>query len=177
MHSWHSLLDRLTAEHVAWFGAGLSVAAVGLVAYQLIVVSLLGGLLPPPLALPGPQPTPAPTDGFPTRTPFPTRTSFPTRTPNATSTSFPTRTPYPTRTTTPTPTASLTRTPLPTHTPLPSRTPFPARTPSPTPPPEGPDLLTTAVLADPDAVVAAVATFAARTNAAFDGLQATPGAR
>jgi hypothetical protein len=39
------------------------------------------------------------------------------------------------------------------------------------------DALATAILADPDAVVGAVATFAARTNQAFDELQKTPGSR
>jgi hypothetical protein len=167
--------DGRTAEHVAWFGAGLSLAALAVVGYQLIVASLL----PAPLAWPGLQPTPAPTDGFPTRTPFPTHTPYPTNTP------LPTRTPVPTRTPLPTPTLVLTRTPLPSRTPVPTHTPYvtrtayATRTPSPTPPLEPPDTLATAVLANPDAVVDAVATFAARTNAAFDGLQprATPGDR
>ncbi|MBV9597702.1 MAG: hypothetical protein JOZ87_12655 [Chloroflexi bacterium] len=171
-----SLRQRLTAERLGWFGAGLSLAAVGVVGYQVVVASLLSGLLPTAVALPGPQPSTTPTDAFPTRTPFPSHTPFPTRTP------YPTRTPSPTRPPSPTPTPYLTRTPVPTRTRLPTSNPFPTRTPLPTrtstplspAAPVSPDVLATAVLADPDAVVDAVATFAARTNQAFDALQTTP---
>jgi hypothetical protein len=38
-------------------------------------------------------------------------------------------------------------------------------------------VLATAILGDPNAVVEAVATFAARTNQAFESLQSTPGSR
>lgn len=58
-----SLLEQLTAEHVGWFGAGLSLAAVGVLGYQLLLASVLGGLggatgsgnglWPSSLALPG----------------------------------------------------------------------------------------------------------------------------
>jgi hypothetical protein len=170
-----SLLERLTAEHLSWFGAGLSVAAVGVLGYQLLLAAL-------PIGLPGPQPAAAQAEGFPTRTPLPTFTAFPTRTPYPTRTPFPTHTPFPTRTPSPTPTLEPTRTPRPTRTPFPTDTPYPTHTPYPTRTPtpqslDSPDALATLILADPDAVVGAVATFAARTNQAFDALQATPGTR
>ena len=66
------------AEHVGWFGAGLSTAAVGVVAFQLV----LGA--PQPLNVPLSTRTP-----YPTRTPFPTHTPYPTRTPRP----FPSPTP------------------------------------------------------------------------------------
>jgi hypothetical protein len=142
MHRLRALLEHLTAEHIGWFGAGLSAAAVGVVGYQLLAATLLPGL-----ALPGPQPqaevarSPSSTS---TRTPFPTRTPLPTRTP------------------------------FPTPTPRPTRTPFPTPTPHPTPTDTSAgDLLTKLTLAGPDAVVAVVATFAARTNAALEPLAAT----
>lgn len=117
------------AEHAGWFGAGLSTAAVGVAAFQLLAGP----------ALPGPQPhlvaTSLPTP-FPAR--FPTRTLFPTRTATSSRTPGPSRTPYPTRT--------------------------PRPYPSPTPELVAPDLLATLTVADPDRVVAAVATFAARVS-------------
>jgi hypothetical protein len=172
MHTLRSLLERLTTEHLGWFGAGLSVAAVALVGCQLLASVLgQGGLWqwPSSMALPGPQPEAASPDAFPTRTLFPTRTPYPTNTP------YPTRTPLPTRTPSPTPTPAPTRSPRPTPTPFPTRTPYPTRTPTPVAPFEPPDALLTEVLADPDAVVGAVATFAARANQAVDALQPTPG--
>jgi hypothetical protein len=183
--SWlRSFVERLTAEHVSWFGAGLCVAAAGVLGYQLVLAAL-------PVGSPGPQPAAAASDGqssFPTRTPLPTFTPFPTRTPYPTRTPFPTRTLFPTRTPAPTPTTEPTRSPRPTRTPLPADTPYPTHTPyptatafptrTPTPePPDSPDALATLVLADPDAVVGVVATFAARTNQAFDALQTTPRSR
>src|SRR5690242_15548170 len=77
---------HLTSEHLAWFGAGLSAAALGVTAYQLLFASAPLGPLPPPVL---PQAPPAAT-AFPTRTPLPTRTPYPSRTP------YPTRTPTPT---------------------------------------------------------------------------------
>jgi hypothetical protein len=177
--SWlRSLLERLSAEQLSWFGAGLSVAAVGALGYQLVLAALPGGLA-------GPRPADAPADGSPgfsTRTALPTFTPFPTRTPYPTRTPLATRTPFPTRTPSPTPTFEPTRTPRPTRTPFPSETAAPTRTPSPTRTLapgslDAPDALATLTLADPDAVVGAVATFAARTNQAFDALQTTPASR
>jgi hypothetical protein len=40
--------------------------------------------------------------------------------------------------------------------------------------PDSPDLLATLTVADPDTLVGAVATFAARTNAALKSLEMTP---
>src|SRR5579859_2219604 len=94
-------------SHAGWFGAGLSTAAVGVAAFQL----LAGTPLPGPQAL---VVSTSPPTAQPTRTPFPTRTPLPTRTP------FPTRTPYPTRTPRPTP-SPLAR---------PGRTPTPALAPA-----------------------------------------------
>ncbi len=159
-----SLVERLTTEHLSWFGAGLSVAAVVVLGYQLLLAAL-------PIGLPGPQPAAAAADGFPTRTPLPTFTPFPTRTPYPTRTPFETRTPFPTRTPSPTATPAPTRTPLPTFTPFPTRTPSPTRTPA-VAGLESPDALATLILADPERVVAVVATAAARTNQAFDALEA-----
>jgi hypothetical protein len=174
MHRLRNLLEYLRAERIGWFGAGLSAAAVGVVGYQLVAASLLAGALPGPQpADGGPSPSrvllpfPTPT-AYPTRTPLPTRTPFPTPTPRPTRTPFPSPTPSPTRTPSPTPS------PWPTRTPSPTPTPRPTRTPSPTPTDPAADLLGGLLLGDPDAVVAAVATFAARTNAALEPLAATP---
>jgi hypothetical protein len=95
-------------------------------------------------ALPGPQPSGEQTLRS-TPSPSPTRTARATATPTSTPTA--TRTPSPTRTPTPTP------------------TPRPAPTPTPT---------FGVALPDPDLVVAVVATFAARTNAALQPLVVTP---
>ena len=55
---WHwnprMLLDRLHAERVGWFGAGLGAAGIGLVGYQLLLASTLAAASPPP------RPTPLP---------------------------------------------------------------------------------------------------------------------
>jgi hypothetical protein len=118
---------HLTSQHLGWFGAGLSAAALGVTAYQLLFATAPLGPLPPPVLA---QPPPA---AFASRTPFPTRTPYPSRTP------------YPTRT--------------------PTATPYTA------------DLLGTAVAGDPDRIVAAVATLAARTSDAVASLQATPRSR
>jgi hypothetical protein len=137
MPIWHWLHSRLSPEHLGWFGAGLSAAALGVVGYQLISAALLAG------PLPGPQPAPQAAGRFPERTPTPTSTPV------------------------------ATRTPRPTWTPTPTRTPSPTRTPTPTPPdPAGgvASVLATLTIAEPDAVVAVVATFAARTNAALEPL-------
>jgi hypothetical protein len=142
MHLWHWLRNRFSPEQAGWFGAGLGVAALCMVGYQVVAAALLGGPPPQPRALAA------------ILTPSPTRSPLPTRTPTNTTTPFPTRTPLPTRTPTPTP------------------TPFPTRTPRPTPtPPPGQPLLDAA----PDAVVAVVATFVARTNAGLQPLIATAG--
>ena len=74
------------------------------------------------------------------------------------------------------PTASATRTPFPTRTPTatpspsPTRTATPTRTPMPAPVDGVAATLATLTVAEPDAVVAVVATFAARTNAALEPL-------
>jgi hypothetical protein len=184
MQRLRSLLERLTVEHLGWFGAGLGVAAAGVLGYQLVLASLLGGLggglWPASEALSGPEAGQAPTDGFATRTPFPTYTPWPTRTPSPTYTPLPTHTPWPTRTPSPTSTPAPTRTPRPTATPYPTRTPYPAAPYATRTPDAGSaDALATIILADPDAVVGGVATFAARTNQAFATLEAeaTPGGR
>jgi hypothetical protein len=147
------LLRHLTGERAAWFGAGLSIAAVGVVGYQLLIATLLVGPLPgppaPALVLGSASPTP-------TRTPRPSATPFPTNTPRPTSTPRPTNTPRPT----PTPTRRPTRTPTPTATP--------------TPPSGVADVVATLTAASPDVMVGAVATFVARTRDALDRLAVTP---
>jgi hypothetical protein len=158
----HSLLRRLSAERLGWFGAGLSAAAVGVVGYQFVLAALLGG------PLPGPQPDPAAASNGgissptlrPSPTPYPTRTALPTWTPSPTRTASPTRTPSPTRPPTDTPTSFPTRTPRPTPTPSPSV--------------DLVDELSGLAASEPDVLVGAVATFAARTNAALQPLVATP---
>jgi hypothetical protein len=161
------ILKQLTSERATWFGAGLSAAAVGVVAYQLLVASLLAA------PLPGQQPTDAsgPTADSsltraprPTATPYPIDTPRPTRTPTATPTERPTRTP--TETPTERPTRRPTSSPPPTRTPLPTSTPTVAAA--------IPDVLATLTLGEPDMVVGVVATFAARTSDALEGLQVTP---
>src|SRR5438132_10432154 len=188
-----SLLARLNAERVSWFGAGLSAAALGVVGYQLVLASLLAGQLPGLQLTPSaagargpPWPTrtlfPSPT-AFPTRTPFPTRSPTPTRAPPPTPTPGPTHTPWPTRT------AYPTHTPWPTHTSLPTHTPWPTRTPAPPPglpgtprmpgspalpgSPGGPDALATLVSGDPAGLVASVATLVSTTRDALQTLQLT----
>ncbi len=88
-------------------------------------------------------------------------------------------------------TPTLTQAPTATRTPRPSATPYPipTRTPtrrptststrasSATPTATQPDVLATLTLSDPEGLVAAVATFAARTNAALGSLPVTPGPR
>jgi hypothetical protein len=161
----HSLLGRLSAERLGWFGAGLSAAAVGVVGYQFVLAALLAG------PLPGPQPDPAASSnggGISSATPRSSPSPFPTRTP------LPTWTPSPTRTASPTRTPSPTRAPTDTPTPFPTRTPRPTPTPSPAPSIDLADELSGLARAEPDALVGAVATFAARTNAALRPLVATP---
>lgn len=165
MITWfRAVLQRLTAERVGWFGAGLSAAAVGVVGYQLVLASLLGG---GGGALPGPQPT---------STGALAELATSTRTPRSTATPYPTNTPRPTRTSTrpPTRTPSPTPTPSPTRTPSPTHTPSPTRTPTPTPTLGMPDLLATMTIGDTAGVVNAVATFAAHTSDVLDSLQVTP---
>jgi hypothetical protein len=141
MELWHWLQNHLSSERVAWFGAGLGTAALGVVGYQLIFAALLSG------PLPGPQPALVAAAQATRQTPSP----FPTRTPRPTSTPSPTRTPSPT------------------HTPSPTRTPTATPTLRPTPTPTF-----GVALPDPDLLVGAVATFAARTNAALQPLVVTP---
>jgi hypothetical protein len=132
----YDALRKISIEHLSWFGAGLGVAGIALVAMQLF-----GTLVDPPTAgLPRVEVVQAASESKPTRTPFASATPWPTRTPLPTATPWPTRAPRDTPTPRPTATPWPTRTPRPTATPRdtptpwPTRTPFPAR--EPTLPPE-----------------------------------------
>lgn len=95
MHLWHRLQERLTAEHLGWFGAGLSVAVAAVVGYQFIAAAVFGS------PFPGPQPNVVVAAGHAPPTPTPSRTPTPTPRPRPTSTPMPTRTPRPSATPTP----------------------------------------------------------------------------
>jgi hypothetical protein len=90
MELWHRLQERLTAEHLGWFGAGLSAAVAALLGYQFIAAAIVGS------PLPGPQPNAVAATVHTTPTPAPSRTPTPTATPRPTATAFPTHTPTPT---------------------------------------------------------------------------------
>jgi hypothetical protein len=157
-------LQRLSLERVSWFGAGLSAAALGVVGYQFLLASFLMGQLP------GPQPTLVSTES---PSPTPSRTPRPAATPRPPPTE--TATPRPTRTLTSTPTRRPTRTPFETSTPLPTRT--PRHTPTPTPDAAAgvSDVLATLTTTqNPEGLVGAVATFAARTSDVLRTLPLTP---
>jgi hypothetical protein len=97
MELWHRLQERLTAEHLGWFGAGLCAAVAALLSYQFITAAVFGS------PLPGPQPNPVAAAVHPTASPTSSRTSTPSPTARPTSTPLPTRTPRPSPTPTPTP--------------------------------------------------------------------------
>ena len=72
----YDALRKITIEHLSWFGAGLGVAGVALVAMQLF-----GTLVDQPTAgLPRVEVVQAASESKPTRTPFASATPWPTRT-------------------------------------------------------------------------------------------------
>lgn len=155
-----SFLSSLTLERLGWFGAGLSAAGAGLLGYQLVLASASGG--PPPVVLLSPtRASVAAARTSPSATPRPSATAWPTDTPRPTPTPRPTATPRPTSTPWPTSTARPTATPRPPLAPTPLL----------------PDPLATAIGADAEGLVGAVATFAARTSDVLQSLPLTPSPR
>ncbi|MBV9748856.1 MAG: hypothetical protein JO157_08575, partial [Acetobacteraceae bacterium] len=128
-----ALFKHLSLERLSWFGAGVSVAAAGVIGYQVVASALAAAAFGS--GLPGLQPEPtlavvaAADAAGPTPGPRATRTAYPGDTPRSTSTPYPTDTPRPTRTPVPTDTPRPTPTPYPTDTPRPTRTPYPTDTP------------------------------------------------